>query len=106
MSSSSRVRCRLISPFAEYGLLREAPLPVTAAPSRSLLTVPTFAGEGENPAFTPFTVTDGTQMWTMINTGNSVPVRRIVWSVANTNVMRDARKLRFNLHGCDPRILG
>ena len=30
-------------------------------------TVPNFVGAGESPAFTPFTVTDGTHTWTMIN---------------------------------------
>jgi hypothetical protein len=28
-------------------------------------TVPTFVGNGATPAFTPFTVTDGTHSWTM-----------------------------------------
>jgi hypothetical protein len=30
-------------------------------------TVPSFVGEGESPAFAPFTVTDGAHTWTMIN---------------------------------------
>jgi hypothetical protein len=30
-------------------------------------TVPSFVGEGQSPAFAPFTVTDGTHTWTMIN---------------------------------------
>jgi len=30
-------------------------------------TVPSFIGDGQSPAFTPFTVTDGTHSWTMIN---------------------------------------
>jgi hypothetical protein len=28
-------------------------------------TAPTFVGDGDTPAFTPFTVTDGTNSWTM-----------------------------------------
>lgn len=36
-------------------------------------TVPSFVGEGQSPAFTPFNVTDGTHTWTMIDdlTGHS-----------------------------------
>ena len=30
-------------------------------------TVPDFVGDGQSPTFTPFTVTDGTHTWTMIN---------------------------------------
>jgi hypothetical protein len=30
-------------------------------------TVPNFVGEGQSPAFAPFTITDGTHTWTMIN---------------------------------------
>jgi hypothetical protein len=30
-------------------------------------TVPSFVGVGQSPPFTPFTVTDGTHTWTMIN---------------------------------------
>jgi len=30
-------------------------------------TVPSFVGDGESPAFTPFNVTDGAHTWTMIN---------------------------------------
>lgn len=30
-------------------------------------TVPTFVASGDTPAFTPFTVTDGTNTWTMAN---------------------------------------
>jgi hypothetical protein len=30
-------------------------------------TVPTFVASGDSPAFTPFTVTDGTHSWTMVN---------------------------------------
>ena len=46
MSSSSRVRFRLLSPFAEYGPLREEPFPVTAAapppePRTTKATLPT-----------------------------------------------------------------
>jgi hypothetical protein len=39
-------------------------------------TVPSFVDEGESPAFTPFTVTDGTHTWTMINdlTGHTAGV--------------------------------
>ena len=29
--------------------------------------VPSFVGEGQSPGFAPFTVTDGTHTWTMIN---------------------------------------
>jgi hypothetical protein len=39
-------------------------------------TVPSFVGEGQSPAFAPFTVTDGTHTWTMINdlTGHTAGV--------------------------------
>ena len=39
-------------------------------------TVPSFVGEGQSPAFAPFTVTDGTDTWTMINdlTGHTAGV--------------------------------
>ena len=39
-------------------------------------TVPSFVGEGQSPAFAPFTVTDGTHAWTMINdlTGHTAGV--------------------------------
>src|SRR5260370_22535577 len=39
-------------------------------------TVPSFVGEGQSPAFDPFTVTDGTHRWTMINdlTGHTAGV--------------------------------
>lgn len=30
-------------------------------------TAPTFVVNGDTPPFTPFAVTDGTQIWTMIN---------------------------------------
>jgi hypothetical protein len=39
-------------------------------------TVPNFVGENQSPAFAPFTVTDGTHTWTMINdlTGHTTGV--------------------------------
>ena len=39
-------------------------------------TAPSFVGEGQSPAFAPFTVTDGTHTWTMINdlTGHTTGV--------------------------------
>jgi hypothetical protein len=39
-------------------------------------TVPSFVGEGQSPAFAPFTDTDGTHTWTLINdlTGHTTGV--------------------------------
>jgi PEP-CTERM motif len=55
-------------------------------------TVPNFVGEGESPAFTPFTITDGTHTWTMMNdlTGltSGVPVGCFMFDNGGTSSLQ------------------